>query len=187
MINKSALIKLAAIITLAILTGCSKNQQLLNAIKSKDSVTVQQLIHKGANVNIKNHLDTTPLIFSIVANSPEVAQELIKAGADINARSNNGGYTPLMCAAFLGHEDLVKSLLAMGANINSVDDINDTAIIWALLGNNGRIADILLDAGANRNDITKYDNTYKEYSLTRLGKLTRMVAFLDAAGFQKKQ
>jgi len=49
------------------------------------------------------------------AASVEVAAAFIRAGADVNARDALGT-TPLMVAAFHGHTDVVRALLAAGAS-----------------------------------------------------------------------
>lgn len=46
--------------------------------------------------------------------STDAAAVLIKAGADVNA-ADATGTTPLMCAAFHGHTEVVRGLLAAGA------------------------------------------------------------------------
>ena len=61
----------------------------------------------------------------------DAVKELLKAGADVNAKMING-YTALMFAAEQGHDDTVASLLSAGAEVNvrnSVD--NDTALSLA--------------------------------------------------------
>jgi ankyrin repeat protein len=46
--------------------------------------------------------------------SADAAAVLIKAGADVNA-ADAADTTPLMCAAFHGHAEVVRALLAAGA------------------------------------------------------------------------
>ena len=49
---------------------------------------VRELIHAGADVNMKNILKQTPLMFAAQNNHTEIVQELIKAGAIVNLKSD---------------------------------------------------------------------------------------------------
>ena len=53
---------------------------------------------------------------------------LIKAGADINAKGEAEGFTPLMMAAGLNQPKIVEILIANGADKDAVDQDNDKAI-----------------------------------------------------------
>ncbi|KAK7500175.1 hypothetical protein BaRGS_00008722 [Batillaria attramentaria] len=55
-------------------------------------------------------------------------QQLVKQGADVNQRSNDG-MTPLAIAAFWGYADIVKVLLDNRANIN----MSNTGTLWTPL------------------------------------------------------
>jgi len=58
-------------------------------------------------------------------------QEILKEGkVDINKKDKNGN-TALIWASQEGHIEIVKSLLANGANINEKDKYGNTALIWA--------------------------------------------------------
>lgn len=67
------------------------------------------------------------------------------------------GQTPLIRAAILGHEQLVKMLIEAGANVNAQDQEGCTALMWVLLieiFNNTKvyyneIANMLIEANAN--------------------------------------
>jgi len=59
----------------------------------------------------------------------EVAR-LIAAGADVNARDNDGR-TPLVRAAWYGHPDIVAALLKAGADVDARNNDGKTALMWA--------------------------------------------------------
>ena len=56
---------------------------------------------------------------SIIKGDFETAKKLIDMGADINAKSN--GLTPVMYAAKYNRTDILKLLIAKGANLKSKD------------------------------------------------------------------
>jgi ankyrin repeat protein len=62
----------------------------------------------------KDKYDTTPLHY---AANREVAEALLAAGADVNAR-NKYGDTPLHFAATRGRKEVVQFLLEKGAEVN---------------------------------------------------------------------
>ena len=61
------------------------------------------------------------------------------------------GFTPLMGAALNGDVDSAEFLMKEGANVNDVDDHNQSALSHAVLGRHEACVNILLRAGANVN------------------------------------
>ena len=82
-----------------------------------------QILGKIA-VQQKNIRGNTPLHW---ARTSEIAQLLIDAGADVNAK-NDSTATPLHWALNL---DVAKTLVEHSANINAMDDMGKTPIMYA--------------------------------------------------------
>jgi ankyrin repeat protein len=96
---------------------------------------------------------------------------LIKAGADVNARDNNGK-TTLMYATYYGREEIVEMLIKAGADVNARDNNGNTALMYAisqvsfvtsgiLVGNPSKekIVEMLIKAGADVNIKNKKGQT----------------------------
>ncbi len=90
---------------------------------------------------------TVALFNAVLRGHVSVAQQLLKAGVNVNVRTMNG-QTPLMAAAGKGYSDLVKVLVDGGADVNARDGQGDTAHKIALEGGYTRAAEILKAAGA---------------------------------------
>lgn len=85
----------------------------------------------------------------------EVVNLLLQAGSDPNAHSGWGGSTPIFdCTAV---PDIIKPLLAAGANIEARDQQGQTPLIWASF--NANAVQMLLDAGADPEPVTNNGDT----------------------------
>ncbi|KAK6526508.1 hypothetical protein TWF694_005091 [Orbilia ellipsospora] len=94
--------------------------------------------------------------------SKEVCQLFIAGGADINARSAEGGRSPLDLAVTLGLLEIVEMLMEQpGIDIKATDNADRTALHWALIphgrdrgipdGYRKKIVERLLEAGCDPN------------------------------------
>ena len=75
-------------------------------------------------------------------------QNLLNAGADMNAREHEGE-TPLMYAAVAGKNEVVKLLLDRGAAINAISSNRETALARAVGVKQYDTVNLLLDRGAD--------------------------------------
>ncbi|HBO85251.1 MAG TPA: hypothetical protein DD641_09880 [Deltaproteobacteria bacterium] len=76
----------------------SKSQRLIFSLQSKLPEVAKHLINSGADINVINSGNWTPLMYALRFNQPDNAKELINRGADINVK-NSDGWTPLMLAS----------------------------------------------------------------------------------------
>lgn len=91
---------------------------------------VRWLLAHGSVLN-REDMNWSALHYAVFNGHTDLASELIKDGADVNARSPNGS-TPLMLAAREGREDLAKVLLESGADPKMKSDWGDTALTFAM-------------------------------------------------------
>jgi ankyrin repeat protein len=95
-----------------------------------------------------NGIDQELVVAVRESNLPEVSR-LLRAGADVNAKDNYYGRTPLHWVSENDHVQVVKELLDHGADVEAKDSSLCTPLHWA--SNNGCVAvvDELLSRGAN--------------------------------------
>ena len=106
------------------------------AIKMNYSQAVKLLLDAGGDVEIKNKSKSTgsegetPLICVIVWAHDKIAEMLIEAGANVNAKAENQA-TPLHEAVGLGNVSIAKILLKNGAHKHAKDNEGRTPLEWA--------------------------------------------------------
>jgi len=114
--------------------------------------------------NIKNPLildyycdnqDRTPLMIALDKGYEKIAQYLIGAGANVNAK-NKDGWTPLMTASRYGHINIAQNLINAKADVNIKKNDGWTALMLASYNGYKDIAQMLIDAGADVNAKNKY-------------------------------
>jgi len=72
---------------------------------------------------------------------------------DVNHRDNDTGISALLIACVRKHENVVKTLLVNGANVNIIINSSDTLMHWACYTSTPNIVRLLLSYGANVNSI----------------------------------
>lgn len=86
----------------------------------------------AASIQMTSQQELIDLFFAAakIGNS-EVINEFLKHGFPVDVR-NQDGYTPLMMATYYGHQDIVTTLLAKGADRCARDNRGNTALMGAL-------------------------------------------------------
>ena len=105
---------------------------------------MQWLLERGARPN-REEREWTALHYATFAGHAALVEDLLAAGADVNARSTNGS-TVVMMAAREGHAGLAARLLEAGANPALKNDYDDDAVAWAMRQGNYGIAKSFTDA-----------------------------------------
>jgi ankyrin repeat protein len=98
-----------------------------------DEQTKNQILFDGAN-----------------AGNLIVVNDIIKKGADVNARGDDGG-TALMLASQDGHTDVAKLLIEKGADVNARKNDGVTILILASQDGHTDVAKLLIEKGADVN------------------------------------
>ena len=84
-------------------------------------------------------------------NNVEAIRVLVKAGADIHARSTSGMFTALLFAVRGGHLDSARALLDAGADVNERLPDGMSALVLAVYNAHYELAAVLLERGADPN------------------------------------
>ncbi|MFO1257926.1 MAG: ankyrin repeat domain-containing protein [Gammaproteobacteria bacterium] len=120
-----------------------------NASKCGIVTAVRGFISAGVNINIRDHLDLTPLHHAASQGKVAVLKILIEGGSDLEARAH--GKTPLHLAAASGRSRAVRALIRSGANLEARDDENMTPLHLAALWGHKAVVRSLVEGGANIN------------------------------------
>lgn len=121
--------------------------KLHEAAKSGDIKKVQELIDSGEDVDARDSIGTTPLHRAAMEGHAEVSDLLLKAGADMNARTLGDEETPLFLAASERRTAMVKLLLERGADVNSRTIGGYTAMWVAAAAGCTAVVDLLRQYG----------------------------------------
>jgi len=126
------------------------------AAMKNDADLAQTLLYASANLKATTRIGAyTPLLLAAQQGYAEVMEPLIKAGADVNARTSNGT-TPLMFAAASGHIDAVTLLLDRGANVDAIESTRGlNAAMFAAAADRADVIELLAERGADLAATTK--------------------------------
>jgi Ankyrin repeats (3 copies)/Ankyrin repeat len=128
---------------------------LVKAVTSNDLKAVTALLAKGADANVKNSVEISVLVMAIRRGLAPMVETLLKNKADPNVRDVDTDLTPLWEA--LGRTDIVKLLLAAGADVNATSRkeqdrlLGLTPLMTVALGGSEELVQLFLDKGADVN------------------------------------
>ncbi|XP_054365129.1 KN motif and ankyrin repeat domain-containing protein 1 isoform X5 [Mirounga angustirostris] len=125
------------------------NTALHYSVSHSNFEIVQLLLDADVcNVDHQNKAGYTPIMLAALAaveaeKDMRVVEELFGSG-DVNAKASQAGQTALMLAVSHGRIDMVKGLLACGADVNIQDDEGSTALMCASEHGHAEIVKLLL-------------------------------------------
>ncbi len=130
-------------------TVSTEDRPLIEAIKVGSLVGVKNAIAKGANPKGSPGSKYIPIQEAAYYGHEDIIDLLIEHGADINIKGKKG-YTALHWAAIgIGNPGLVKLLISKGADVNATNDDGYTPLHTSVENGARKIAEILLDNGAD--------------------------------------
>ena len=146
---------------------------------------IRALAQAGAGLNLLENDRYDAVTIASVADDEETLRLLLSLGASAGQVTSRWDGTALIAAAHLGHDGVVRQLIAAGAPLDHVNNLHWTAAIEAVvLGNGGprhqASLKALIDARANLQLADRQGQT--PLQLARSRGYAEMVKLLEAAG-----
>ena len=146
---------------------------------------IRALVKAGAAIDLLEHDRYDAVTIAAVADDEETLRLLLMLGASAKQVTSRYDGTALIAAAHLGHDGVVRQLIAAGAPLNHVNNLHWTAVIEAIvLGDGGSrhraTLQALIAAGANLQLRDRNGNT--PLQLARSRGYLEMARMLEAAG-----
>lgn len=145
---------------------------------------IQALAKAGVDLNRLEQDRYDAVTIAAVADDEETLRVLLALGASAKLVTSRYDGTALIAAAHLGHDGVVRQLIAAGAPVDHVNNLHWTAAIEAVvLGDGGprhqRCLQALIQAGANLKLTDRHGQT--PLALARSRGFTEMVRLLESA------
>ncbi len=146
---------------------------------------VRALANAGADLNRLDSDRYDAVTIASVADDEETLKVLLQLGASAKQTTSRYDGTALIAAAHLGHDGVVRQLIASGAPLDHVNNLHWTAVIESIvLGDGGprhqATLKALIDAGANLQLTDRSGQT--PLLLAKARGYSAMVALLEKAG-----
>jgi uncharacterized protein len=146
---------------------------------------IRALAKAGADIDRLEADRYDAVTIASVADDEETLRLLLQLGASAKQTTSRYDGTALIAAAHLGHDGVVRQLIAAGAPLDHVNNLHWTAVIESIvLGNGGArhqaTLRALIDAGANLQLTDRNGQT--PLALAKSRGYAAMVAMLEKAG-----
>ena len=144
----------------ATLGATQSTSPLADAAMKGDKDAIKTLLKQGADVGVAQGDGMTALHWAAERGDADMAQLLIVAGANVQAVTRIGLYTPLHLAAKSGSTDVVKAIINAGADVNAkADPSGATPLHLAALAGSAPVINLLADAKA---DVNAKENEWEQ-------------------------
>ena len=152
---------------------------------AKQRDAIRTLIKSGANPGQLERDRYDAVTIASVADDEETLRVLLSLGASAKLTTSRYDGTALIAAAHLGHDGVVRQLIAAGAPLDHVNNLHWTATIESIvLGDGGKrhqaTLKALIDAKANLQLADRQGAT--PLTLAKSRGYRAMIAMLEAAG-----
>ncbi len=118
-------------------------------IKKGNLAICQKIRAAGVAVNSRDPLGTPLLNVAVRNDNMEIVKWLLEKGADINAVSEDRGYSAVMDAVWKKNESLVEFLVSNGADLKFISKEGQSILVLAVGIGNLKICKLLAENGAD--------------------------------------
>eukprot|EP01133_Synstelium_polycarpum_P002608 gene2608-2994_t len=139
---------------------------------------VAQMIAAGADINVMNDWNRSPLHFAAIGGHTEIVALLLSKGAKVNCATNRGA-TPLNYASRSGRTECVSLLLENGADVNCCDNANNTPLHAAITNNEVKTAIALVNNYGADVNVANRDDATPLHLASQRGFLPLMIALVE--------
>jgi ankyrin repeat protein len=124
----------------------SKHYDLItDLVKKNKTSNITFLVKHGVDINAKNSIGWTPLMYALKHSTPEIISHILDTtNPDINAKSVKG-WTPLMAAILHSTPEIIYRILDTNPDINAKDKNGWTSLMSALRYSTPEIINRILD------------------------------------------
>lgn len=135
-----------------IAAGAAPESPVADAAMKGDREGVRQLLRAGADVNAAQGDGMTALHWAAERGDAALAEMLVYAGANVEAETRIGHYTPLHIASRVGDPDITRMLLEAGGSATTATSTTGaTPLHLAAASGNPEVVGLLMDHGADPN------------------------------------
>lgn len=116
--------------------------------KNKEEI-INEFLCAGMGVNVRDDTGTPMLNVACRNDNFEIVEQLLDLGAELNAVSEDRGYTAVMDAIWRGNEKITKYLISKGADLNTINKEGQTNLILAVGADRLNLVKLLAENGAD--------------------------------------
>lgn len=126
------------------------HRELRAAIIAKDVAAVRRILVRKEQIDLNKRLSDgeTLMTTAVIINNPQIVEILLENNTSLS-KTNKNNETPIMVAARMGHDEMVKRLISLGATTNDKDGDGNTALHLAILSSKESIALYLINNKTN--------------------------------------
>ncbi len=125
------------------------NSSLISAVKEGQESAALSLLSEGANPNAFDQYGYTATMWAVSRGDSVLLSALVKAGGDLQHVPPS--FNPVIEAAKVGNAGNLTLLASIGYNVNKVDALGNSALMYAAVDGSTTAVQSLLTAKANIN------------------------------------
>lgn len=124
-------------------TDANKRTLLMLAAYNGHNQIIELLVANGADVNLRDTINRTALMFASTGPFVSTVQSLLQSGAQPNLTDDQENWTAAMMAAAEGQLEVLKVLVAHGADLKMVDVDGESSLDFAKANGHTQVADYI--------------------------------------------